>query len=66
MNLDHIKDNIDQILEHYNDFDKPIIRNQIITMLDFIVQEKELYLSSKESTAIVDKMLSKVINGDFL
>lgn len=66
MNVDFIKENIDQILEHYSDFDKPIIKAQIVTMLDFIVQEKEVYLVSKEASTIIDKLLTKVINGDFL
>lgn len=66
MNLQAIKENIDQILEHYPEEKHPFLRHQIVEMVDFIASEKHLYTDNSEVQRILNSLLSKMIKGEFL
>lgn len=66
MKLDAIKNNIEEILQHYPKEVQSLLKHQIVTMIELIGEEKESYQNKEEVKRVLDLLLSEVIQGKFL
>lgn len=66
MKLEAIRDNVEEILQHYPEKVRPLLKHQIITMIEFIGQEKDNYSSNRKVKDVLDILLSEVIQGKFI
>lgn len=66
MKLEAIRDNVEEILQHYPERSRPLIKHQIITMIEFMGQEKEVYQKNDDVKRIMDVLLTEVIQGKFI
>lgn len=66
MSLNSIKQNIEQILKHYPQHLRPLIKHQLIEIIEFINKEKDAYQKNKEVKRILDLLVAEIANGKFI